>query len=197
MTMTRLPTINLLTGAIRQDARRSSLTRMVVGATLATCALAALTYPGMATATAGVEQLVASDFQTNRYVAPVIDSFGGVTVFSETDQTKATYHLAAVVGDRRARLPIEPRQRVPFDVDLGSDGKGGVVAAYSRCRIEPASSRASLYAQPYPAWTTARGCDLYRYDFSGRERKITGASTSGASEMLPSIWKGDVAFARV
>lgn len=102
------------------------------------------------------------------------------------------------------RLPIDPRLGVPFDVDLGPDGHGNVVAAYSRCQVEPDvitvrdTFVARVFSRPYPAYTAGRGCDIYRFDFDTlTESKLAGASTDGASEMLPSIWKDQVAFARV
>lgn len=170
---------------------------MAAKAAIGVLVAGALLGAGATAASAQFAPVVVSDFQTNRYVAPVVDSFGGITVFSETDQTKRQYHLTVLVAGQRLRLPVAPRS-VPFDIDLGPDDDGRIVAAYSRCRIEPTSSRAALWAKPYPAWTTGRGCDIYRYDFtSGQERKISGASTNEASEVLPSIWKGDVAFTRV
>jgi hypothetical protein len=42
------------------------------------------------------------------------------------------------------------------------------------------------------------GCDPYRFDFAtSRERRIPGASRSDASEYLPSLWRGRMAFTRV
>ncbi|MGI8623474.1 MAG: hypothetical protein ACR2NB_08305 [Solirubrobacteraceae bacterium] len=151
---------------------------------------------------------IAESEQPGRLV-PVMDSFAGVTVYSERETgadgpASDTYFLTVLRNGQRRRLAIEPRAGVPFDVDLGPDGRGGLVAAYSRCATEPDAITvrdrfgARVFARPYPAWTTGRGCDVYRYDFSsGRETKLAGASTDQASEMLPSIWKDEVAFARV
>lgn len=81
-----------------------------------------------------------------------------------------------------------------------------MTAVYSRCRVEPVYGRVSeaissnvpSAAAPNPAYAAGRGCDIYRYDFAtARETKLTGASTSQASETLPSIWKGTLAFVRV
>ena len=132
-------------------------------------------------------------------VAGLVDQFGGVTVWSAPEG--GGYALMARGAAGTVRLPIGPRA-VPFDVDLGPDGSGGVVAVYSRCSVEPMGSRAALdrgiFAVPGPAYTTAKGCDLYRFDFAtGREAKLTSASTANGSEMLPSYWKGSLAFVRV
>ena len=107
--------------------------------------------------------------------------------------------LTVFAGGQRARLPVVPRS-VPFDVDLGPDEKGNVVAVYSRCAQEPTgpASAQRIFSAPYPAYTTGRGWDLYRYDFRlGQEQELSGASTNQASEVLPSIWRDEIAFVRV
>ena len=75
--------------------------------------------------------------------------------------------------------------RVPFDVDLGDDGHGHLIATYSRC------SRPSLdYRRP-------RGCDVYRYDVTARrERRVGGLGTGSASDYLPTAASGRIAFSR-
>ncbi|MEJ7785146.1 MAG: hypothetical protein WKF96_10115 [Solirubrobacteraceae bacterium] len=144
-------------------------------------------------------------------MAPFVDHFKGVTVWSERvpgpgGAEQQRHFLTTSIGGVRVRLPIEPRLGVPFDADLGPDADGNVVAVYSRCRVEPTdgrvtetvSGRVPASADPTPAYSAGRGCDLFRFDFkSGRETRIAGASTSGASEMLPSIWEGRIAFVRV
>lgn len=144
-------------------------------------------------------------------LAPFVDHYKGVTVWSESvpgpgGAEQQQHFLTSSVAGVRVRLPIAPRLGVPFDVDLGPDSDGNVVAVYSRCRVEATDGRVSeaygsrvvASAAPTPVYTAGRGCDLYRYDFlTGSESKITGASTNQASEMLPSIWKGRIAFARV
>lgn len=141
-------------------------------------------------------------------VAPYVDHFGGVTVWSERvagdRPSRDRYFLTALVDGQRRRLPVEARAGVPFDVDLGPGENGKPVAVYSRCRTEPdpvtVRNRfgSRVFTGPYPAWTAGRGCDLFRFDFeAGNERLIRGASTAQASEMLPSVWRGRIAFARV
>jgi hypothetical protein len=105
---------------------------------------------------------------------------------------------------RYPRLPIEPRVGVPFDVDLGPDEDGDLVAVYSRCDIEPdvtgvrGTFGSRVFSAPYPAYTAGRGCDIYRYDFeTQQESLIADASTRESSEVLPSIWRDQVAFVRV
>jgi hypothetical protein len=77
-----------------------------------------------------------------------------------------------------------PTSRAPFDVDVGDDGHGHLIATYSRC------SRPSL--DP----VRPRGCDVYRYDVTARrERRVPGLAGS-ASDYLPTAASGRIAFAR-
>ncbi|CAB4932340.1 unannotated protein [freshwater metagenome] len=74
---------------------------------------------------------------------------------------------------------------MPFDVDLGDDGHGHLLATYSRC------SRVTI------GLNRPRGCDPYRYDISAqRERRITGLGGGGNSDYLPTASGGRIAFAR-
>lgn len=124
-----------------------------------------------------------------------VAAHGDVVAVSTYDPATDRYQLAVVRGGQAVALPIAPRA-VPFDVDAGPAEDGGVVLAYSRCATEPANRGPGEGL--LPDWSTGRGCDVYRYDIStGRESRISGASTGGASEYLPSIWRDEVAFARV
>lgn len=116
-----------------------------------------------------------------------ISSYGGLTAWS-VDQGDGSFRLVVHDGQAVRPVPVEPRT-VPFDVDLGPGPDGAVVAAYSRCAREPG---------PFEDYTAGRGCDVFRYSFAlGEEERLAGASTDQASEMLPSIWRDEVAFARV
>jgi hypothetical protein len=96
-------------------------------------------------------------------------------------------------GGAPARVPVAPRS-APFDADLGPDARGRPTAVYSRCRTEPRGG----WHDAGLAWETSRGCDLFRFDFAaGRERRIAGPSRGDASEFLPSLWHGRLAFTRV
>ena len=116
---------------------------------------------------------------------------------SQTARSSA-YHLTALVDGAVRRLPVAPRT-IPFDVNLGPDSRSRPVAVYSRCAREPdLTATEDPLSAPHPPYTRGRRCDLYRFDFAtGRERKLSGASTDQASEVLPSIWKDEIAFARV
>lgn len=116
-----------------------------------------------------------------------ISSYGGLTAWS-VDQGDGSFRLVVHDGQAVRPVPVEPRT-VPFDVDLWPGPDGAVVAAYSRCAREPG---------PFEDYTAGRGCDVFRYSFAlGEEERLAGASTDQASEMLPSIWRDEVAFARV
>ena len=72
---------------------------------------------------------------------------------------------------------------MPFDVDVGADAAGRAVAVYSRCPGE-------IYAG-----VPVEGCDVYRLLLdAGLEHKLRRVSTSRASESIPSIWRGGIAY---
>lgn len=116
--------------------------------------------------------------------APKLSASDGTAVWSTFDQ--GVWYLVARRAGVLERLPVAPRS-VPFDVDVGTDASGRQVAAYSRCRRDP------VFVAPQ-----GRGCDLYAYDFfSRRERLLRGPSTAAASEYMPSLAGGRIAFGRV
>ena len=50
---------------------------------------------------------------------------------------------------------------------------------------------------PAPAWTTARGCDLHRYDFRTQQEVLLDGPSTGSTEVLPTIWRERVGFVRI
>jgi hypothetical protein len=115
---------------------------------------------------------------------PKISAFDGTAAWSTYEN--GAWHLVARRTGVLERLPVAPRS-VPFDVDVGTDASGRMVATYSRCRREPP------FVPPQ-----GRGCDLYAYDFFSRtERLLRGPSTDTASEYMPSMEGGRIAFGRV
>lgn len=126
-----------------------------------------------------------------------VASYGAVTAYSELDPASGRYRLMYDTNSDGTAEPVPVAARsVPFDVDLGPGPDGRVLAVYSRCRTEPRMDRRSGGAAP--VWTTARGCNLYRYDFRrGEESELSGPSTGATTEVLPSIWRGQIAFVRV
>jgi hypothetical protein len=98
--------------------------------------------------------------------AGLVDVLGGVTVWSAP--ADGGYALMARSAAGVVRLPVRPRA-VPFDVDLGPEANGGIVAVYSRCSTEPIGSRAAL--------VSSRAI-YYGYE---RVRGLTGGARPGRS----------------
>jgi hypothetical protein len=121
----------------------------------------------------------------------------GRVVWSSYDPAGNYYLMSRETLGAVTRLPVTPR-KVPFDVDLGYLGEGEEVASYSRCALEPNVAGGGS-AGLLPDYATGKGCDIYLFDFStGREAKYAPASSSHASEFLPSVSPaGRIAFARV
>jgi hypothetical protein len=128
-----------------------------------------------------------------------LSTHAGRIAWSSFDPARNAYVLMTEVGGVTSEVPIRPRT-VPFDVDLGPDVNGDTIAAYSRCTREPPRRNPAIgnvFTQ-LPDWRLGRGCDLYKFDFAtGRESRIATANSPSASEFMPSIWEGRVAFARV
>ena len=124
-----------------------------------------------------------------------VATYDDVAAWSDRRDDGSGYRLVVRAGDADPEaLPIDPRG-VPFDVDVGPGSDGDPVLVYSRCEQEPESLPETA---PLVAHATGRGCDLFAYDLQARrERRVAGASTAGASEFLPSIWRDEIAFARV
>jgi hypothetical protein len=113
---------------------------------------------------------------------------GNWLAWSAYDRTGHDYRLVLRGPSGRATAAPVPPRTVPFDVQLGPRTGGGLIAVYSRCRVEP---RLDL-RDTLPAPATGRGCRLYRYDIgSASERAIPGSG----SRFLPSVWHGELAFA--
>jgi len=116
--------------------------------------------------------------------APKVSANGQALAWSEYDRSASDWRLVVLRNGITQVLPIAPSP-VPFDVDLGEDSRGRLVAAYSRC-----SKPAAVKLPP--------GCRLFAFDFAtGSERALAVANAPGASQFLPAISNGSVAFVRV
>jgi hypothetical protein len=126
--------------------------------------------------------------------ASKLAAYGGVLAWSHWDPVAQVFRLTARIHGRTDLLPVRARA-VPFDVDLGPDGRGRTVAVYSRCsRADEAVWEQGVTATRAPL---PRGCSLYQYAFAtGRERRLGTAAGSG-SFYLPSIWRDELAYVRV
>src|SRR5262245_10640999 len=108
--------------------------------------------------------------------ADLLDSVDGIHVAAQ-DGVRLWNHVGAdnlfvLVDDAGDTLAGTPAQYTPFDVSLGDDREGRVVAVYSRC-------------------VNGDECSLYAYDVDAQtERPLGLAGTS------PSLSEGVLAFAR-
>lgn len=126
-----------------------------------------------------------------------VSAEGDVVAWSEPFRTgsgKRRYRLVASTGQEPARTVRGLRSRsVPFDVDLGRDAHGAVVALYSRCRREADFSREE---SGQPSWDFGAGCSVYQLDVAGgRERRLRSVDGRG-EPFLPSRSGPRVAFGR-
>jgi len=129
-----------------------------------------------------------------------VSAHAGRIAWSAFDPAAGGYSLITMTSAAPpAAVPIAPRA-VPFDIELGPDAHGQTIGAYSRCGRDPRPRRPFIgnALTQMPEWSSGRGCDLYQFDFAtGRETRIAAANSPRASEFLPTVWKGRVAFARV
>lgn len=117
-------------------------------------------------------------------------AYDGAVAWSSYDARTRRYRLKARVGGRIRTLPIASA-RLPFDVDLGPGPNGDLSAVYARC---PGDFRAGPRRRPPEG---GRDCDVFQYDFKRRrERRRSELARPGHDELLPTIWRGRVAFAR-
>lgn len=118
--------------------------------------------------------------------APVaISAAAAAFAWSTYDTGAGAWYLVVRRSGITSRVPLAPRE-VPFDVDLGTSSAGHLVAAYSRCDVEPS-----------PTAPRGHGCDAYSYnlDLGGPELRLP-VSTDAASETLPTLSGGRLAFVR-
>jgi len=126
-----------------------------------------------APATAAADDVVA-DLARDTPIA----AHGGVVAWSSFDAASNRYALVLRQGDVTATARTATARRA-FDVSLGPDTRGRVVALYTRCR------------------TATRGCDVYRYDLSTRrEHKLRSVSSPSFDEAWPAQWRDRVTFSR-
>jgi hypothetical protein len=130
-------------------------------------------------ATASADTTLASGLPTNVQVSMRGDAIAW-SAPADNGRWKLVIARHGIAADAAVRTG-----RVPFDVDLGDDGHGHLIATYSRCsRIPRGLER-------------PRGCDVYRYDVTAlRERRVPGLGIGSASDYLPTAASGRIAFAR-
>lgn len=144
---------------------------------------------------AGSPSAAADETVLARALRPTaVSVHGGFVVWSSWSDRAGGYRLVAWDRDRGRRVLTVRPQSVPFDADVGPGRDGRPVAVYSRCRRPPTGGQSS---NQLPVYVNGRGCDLYQLALTGGvERRIDKLSQRGASEVLPTVWKAGVAFAR-
>jgi hypothetical protein len=116
--------------------------------------------------------------------ATVTVSLRGDAVAWSAPTADGRFKLVIARGGVAADAAVKP-SATPFDVDLGDDGHGHLIATYSRC------------SRPPKGLERPRGCDVYRYDVTARrERRVPGLGAGSASDYLPTAASGRIAFAR-
>jgi hypothetical protein len=126
-------------------------------------------------------------------IAPVasdgpISAYGGWVVWSTP--VEGGWGLTAWHDGKVLPVRVVPRAQ-PFDLDLGPDAKGRVVATFSRCSNTPRVSFAMT--QPW----TGDDCGGSILDLlTGDERRLDVERPEGASDTSLSMWGDRIAFAR-
>lgn len=121
----------------------------------------------------------------------LVATYGGWLVWSSYDPNTDNWHLVGRSSPSGPieRLPVAGRP-MPFDVDLGPDGRMRIVAVYSRCEREP-----DAFGVFFPSYRHryGRGCRIVKLDLeSGRETTLY--RRSGASLIYPTIWRDRLAY---
>jgi hypothetical protein len=101
------------------------------------------------------------------------------------------YELMSYARGLTRRVPVR-RRSVPFDVNIGRDGRNHEVVVYSRCRTEPRNTLAT----GLPQYTSGVGCAIYLYDFASR-RETRFLAERGKSLVLPAVSRELLAFAAI
>jgi hypothetical protein len=118
-----------------------------------------------------------------------ISSYGGWVAWSQ--QRASAWDLMSWHDGALARVPVAPREQ-PFDVDLGPDPRGRVVATFSRCDVAPPA----FFDGTFSPWL-GDGCRVRVVDLlTGRERAVRIPRPVWSSDTSPSMWRGRIAFAR-
>jgi hypothetical protein len=115
-----------------------------------------------------------------------LDALDGHVLWSVQDDATKAWQLVDYSNGAQRPLPVATSTS-PFDVDLGHDSSGRLVAVYSRCR-EALREDGSNFGR--------RGCDIFRFDFAtARERKVKSVS-SRLDDYEPTLWHARIAFVR-
>lgn len=135
---------------------------------------AALAFAAALPASASADEAVTELGRTTSIAA-----YGGWAAWSAYDEVTGTYALMLrdPRGDvQQAEVVQKP---TPWDVQLGPDARGRIVAIYARCG--------------------ARDCGLSRFDVTAtaaRAQELRSVSSGAFVEAAPAIWRSTVVFTR-
>lgn len=96
-------------------------------------------------------------------------------------------------------LRVAPRPQ-PFDVNVGTDSNGEPVATFSRCGKTPKMARVGSgeVGGSMLLPVSGAGCRLHAFNLaSGHERLLPVPHPANSSDTTPSMWHGEVTFARM
>lgn len=125
--------------------------------------------------------------------ATVVGAAAGWTAWSAP--SSAGFALVTRAPDGTVSQPAIPPRGVPFDVDLGVDAAGRVVAAFSRCAREPQRNGGANATAPN--YATGARCRLRVLDLATGVERSLGKAAGTTSEVLPSVSGAKVAFVAV
>jgi hypothetical protein len=124
-----------------------------------------------------------------------VNAFRGRVVWSSFDPASGEFSLKLLRHGLVRKLGVRTR-KAPFDVDLGPDAHGRVVAVYSRCGREPEAGFSGTGSLAF--YEQGRRCHIYRYRLdTGRERRLKIPAATGTSDYRPTVWGRTVVFARI
>jgi len=106
-----------------------------------------------------------------------VAAYGGWEAWSAFDASAATYTLTLRDPSGAVKAaPLAP-SKTPWDIALGPDAHGAVVAVYGSC--------------------AANGCDVRRLNVAtGSDQALRAVSSPGYDEATPAIWRSTVVFTR-
>jgi hypothetical protein len=106
-----------------------------------------------------------------------IAAYGGWQAWSAFDESAGTYALTLRDPNGAVKAAPLAHSKKPWDVSLGPDANGDVVAIYRSC--------------------SSNGCDVRRlYVATGRVQKLSSVSSPQYDEATPAIWRSTVVFTR-
>ena len=106
-----------------------------------------------------------------------VAAYGGWQAWSAFDESSGTYALTLRDPNGAVKAAPFAASKKPWDVSLGPDANGDVVAIYRKC--------------------TSSGCDVRRlYVATGRVQELHSVSSPQYDEATPAIWRSTVVFTR-